>query len=213
MIQAVDENNITLFVPLMAGGQASGFLDSISARINPTPDGLGAVDPATGAFKTISIPTGQEWSLTNLVKSKDPYFTWVEADLEQYTISDNSFLRHVGWRSKSGSQVIYFQNPAAITSAQLSALTSAIGPVTPGDVVTSVVNPLYAAGEVSCPSPLPSLKAPKFKLTAVSEGFMYFFVVVAAFLGIIVATALIQDPDSFIVRIGNSIAEWFKPRK
>lgn len=209
VIQGIDGNNITVFIPLMASGQASGFLDAISSRLGPTADGLGAVDKESGKFKTIPVPTGQDWSLTNLVSARDPYFTWVDAELEQYTMFDSGFLKRIGWRSKPGPQVIYFQNPSPIAPSELSALTSSVGPVTPSDILTSIVGPLYIPGEVSCPSPPAKLKVPKFKLSPISDAAMYIFIVVAAFLGIVVATALIQDPNGMIAKLGNAIAGWF----
>ena len=209
VVQGVDGDNITVFIPLMVGGQASGFLDAISSRLGPTPDGLSDVDKESGKFKTIPIPTGQDWSLTNLVSATDPYFTWVDAELEQYTMFDTAFMKRIGWRSKTGPQVIYFQNPSPIAASELSALTSAVSPVTPSDVLSSITGPLYAAGEVSCPSPPIKLKAPKFKLSALSDATLYIFIVFAAFLGIVVATALIQDPNGMIAKLGNAIAGWF----
>jgi hypothetical protein len=184
------------------------FLSAITSRIGPSLDGLGTVDEDK-KFKTITVPTGQDWSLTKLVSATEPYFTWSNSDLEQYVISDNALMKHVGWRAKPGAQVIYFQNPVPVAAADIQKLTITVGPVIPEDVVSSVTHPLYAAGEPNCPTPLPKLKTPKFKLSSASEGLINFLLIFAVFLGIIVAVALVLSPDSFLYRMGRNLGAWF----
>jgi hypothetical protein len=208
VLQGVDGDNLMVFVPLMSSGLGGDFLDRISARLNPTEDGLGKAGEG-GKFKIIPVPTGQDWSLSKLVSSEDPYFTWVNSELEQYVISDNSLFKRIGWRAKTGPQVIYFQNPVSISSGAIEKITNTLGPVLPADVLSSVTNPLYAAGEANCSTPLPKLKVPSFKLSGISEGFISFLFLFAVFMGIVAAVALILSPDSFLYRIGRNLAEWF----
>ena len=208
MLQGVDGDNMMIFIPLMSSGVGSDFISTITNRLSHEADGLGSVGEDK-KFKTITIPTGQDWSLTKLVSAKDPYFTWSNSELEQYTISDNALMKHVGWRAKPGAQVIYFQNPVPVNAGDIQKLTTTVEPVMPEDVLTSVTNPLYSAGKANCPTPLPTLKATKFKLSGLSEGFIDFLFLFAVFLGIIVAVALVLSPDSFLYRIGRNLGEWF----
>lgn len=208
VLQGVDGDNLMVFVPLMASGGGGDFTTRITERLGPTPEGLGSPGEDK-KFKTITIPTGQDWSLTNLVSATDPYFTWSNSELEQYTISDTAFVKHVGWRSKPGAQVIYFQNPVPVNAGDIQKMTLYVGPVIPGDVLSSVTHPLYAAGKANCPNPLPKLKAPKFKLSSLSEGLINVLLLFAVFLGIIVAVALVLSPDSFLYRMGRNLAGWF----
>jgi hypothetical protein len=211
MLQGVDEGNMILFIPLSASTTSgSGFLNTIASRLNPTSDGLGVVDKDTKKFKTLTIPTGQDWSLTNVVSAKDPYFTWVDSPLEQYTIIDNPFIKHIGWRAKAGPQVIYFQNPSPVTAADIASLTAAVGAVMPGDVLSKVLDPLYSPGEISCPSPAPKFKAPKLKMSGLSENVLFVLYILAVFLGLVVAVALILSPDSYVYRMAKGIAAWFE---
>ena len=208
MLQGVDGDNLMVFVPLMASNVGGDFTTRVAERLGPTADGLGSAGDDK-KFKTITIPTGQDWSLTKLVSATDPYFTWSNSELEQYTISDNAVMKHIGWRSKPGPQVIYFQNPVPVNAADIQKLTAAVGAVIPGDVLSSVTHPLYSAGQANCPTPLPKLKVPKFKLSSMSEGFINFLLLFAVFLGIIVAVALVLSPDSFLYRMGRNLGAWF----
>jgi hypothetical protein len=207
VLQAVDGDNIMIFIPLMSSTVGGDFLVNIASHFDHNPEGLGSMED--GKFKTIAVPTGQDWSLNKLITTTDPYFTWVNSQLEQYTIVDNAIFKHVGWRAKPGPQVIYFQNPVGITSGDIQKLTSTVGPVIPGEVLSSVTHPLYAAGEVDCPTPLPKLKSPTFKLSGLSEGLIDLLFVIAVFLGIVAAVALILSPDSYLYRMGRNLAAWF----
>jgi hypothetical protein len=208
VLQGVDGDNIMVFIPLMSSGVGGDFLQTISSRLNPSAEGLGKADK-DGKFATIAIPTGQDFSLTKLVSAKDPYFTWMNGKLEQYVIADSTLFKHIGWRSTNGAQVIYFQNPVPIISSDIQKLTIAVGPVIPGDVLSSVTDPLYSAGQANCKTPLPKAKMPTFKLSGISEGFISFLFLLAVFMGIIVAVALVLSPDSFVYKIGRNLGGWF----
>jgi len=215
VFQAVDPDNIMLFIPLKSSGSGKDFLEAISARLDMTPDGLGIPDPTTKKYKEISIPTGDAWSLTRLVAASDPYFTWSDSPLEQYVIMDSPFFKRIGWRPKPGPQVIYFKKPVPITSGDIESLTSTIGPVKPEDVLNSPTNTLFVTGEPCAPpvSDEPSQPPPpKFKLSGVSEAMLYVFFSIAVFFGIIAAVALVVAKDSWAYRIGTNIASWFEKR-
>lgn len=213
MFQAVDPDNIMLFIPLKSGG-TNNFLQAISPRINSTPTGLGAPNPDTKKYNPIYISTGNEWGLTSLVKSNDSYFTWSDSPLEQYVIADTPFFKRIGWRPKPGPQVIYFKDPVPIISRDIESLTAVIGPVTPSDVLHSVTNTLFVTEEpcalaVSDTEPMQP-PPPKFKLSGVSEAMLYVFFSIAVFFGIIAAVTLMVAKDSWIYKIGTTIAAWFE---
>ena len=205
-------------------GLSFEFLAPITSRLDPTTaDGMGIKDEAvedpeimkTGSFyekvtevkrvmaakaagdsyNTITVPTGQNWALTNLVTDADPYFTWVNSDLEQYTRADSECNRYIGWRSTTGSQVIFYQNPVAIPEADLVKLTTTVGPVIPEDVIAPVMNPLYMAGRATgCTAPLPPLKLPKMQLDAkLADLMMYIFLLAAVLLAVVVAVAIVNS--------------------
>jgi hypothetical protein len=185
-----------LFIPLKAAdiGPHTMFLSAIVNVLNPaTKEGLGIVDPATNRYYegTVAAP-GQDWSISSIVDgAKDPYFTWVNGRLDQYTISDSECERHLGWRSSSGPQVVYMQNSVNVASADIAKLRTTIGTVLPADVGLTISNTMYSPGQVSCPTPLPKLKLPTFKPNpAWVDAAVYFGVLLIAFLAVVAAVSL-----------------------
>jgi hypothetical protein len=184
-----------LFIPLKAAdiGPHTTFLTAIVNVLNPaTKEGLGIVDPATNRYGTTTAAPGQDWSISSIVDgAKDPYFTWVNGRLEQYTISDSECERRLGWKSSSGPQVVYMQNSVNIAAADIAKLRTTIGTVLPSDVGLTISNTMYSPGQVSCPSPLPKLKLPTFKPNeAWVDGAVYFGILLIAFLGVVAAVSL-----------------------
>jgi len=205
-------------------GSSFEFLSPIASRLDPaTADGMGLKDnpvedpkimasgdfvaklmeyarvkraqAAGDTYNTISVPTGQNWALTNLVKESDPYFTWVNSGLEQYTRSDSDCDRYIGWRATKGAQVIFYQNPVPIAQDDFVRLTSTVGPVKPADVLSPVTNPLYMPGKATgCRVPLPPLKLPKIHIDAkVTDLMMYAFMLAAVLLAVVLAVAIVNS--------------------
>ena len=198
VLQCTDGNNIMMFIPLMRSGgfeSSSAFLSAVAAQLDPTTSrGLGIVNTDTGAYEQPDIVTGQDWSLTNLVSGTDPYFTWTNSDLEQVVKSDSECLRYIGWASKPGAQVIYFQNPVAIAAADLGKLTAVVGAVMPSDVLATVTHPLYSSGQANCPTPLPKMKPQTFSIdSGLSSIFAYFLVAGAVMFGVVLAVSLVNS--------------------
>ena len=184
-----------LFIPLKAAdsGPNVTFLTSIVNVLDPaTKEGLGIVDPATGQYGSATAAPGQDWSIASLVDgATDPYFTWVNGRLEQYTISDSECERHLGWKSTSGPQVVYFQNSVNVASADIARLRTTIGTVLPANVGLTISNTMYSPGQANCPTPLPKLKLPTFQPNAAWVDFaVYFGILLIAFLGIVAAVSL-----------------------
>jgi hypothetical protein len=228
-----------------AGGLSGKFLNTITSRLSPaSAEGLGLPDnpeedpkimesknffailrersrviqakAAGTSYLTINVQTGQDWALTNLVKETDPYFTWVNSSLEQYTRADTECVRYIGWRSTSGAQVIFYQNPVAILEADFNKLTATVGPVKPSDVLSPVTNPLYMAGKATgCKPPLPPLKLPSMKLDAkLSDLVMYIFLLAVVLLAVIFAVAIVNS-DS-LAQFGKNfmrVFSWGTPAK
>lgn len=186
-------DNLMIFIPLKRSGSSSpslSFLNTIAGQLDPaTSSGLGIVNQTTLMYEQPSVATGQEWSISNLVSGSDPYFTWVNSTLEQYVRADLACDRYIGWRSRPGPQVIYFQNPVGILSADIDKLVGTVRPVLPTSIFTNVTNPLYSSGDPHCPPPLPKIKPPTFNMDVGGLGniAIYFFSVLV----VIVAVALV----------------------
>lgn len=186
-------DNLMIFIPLKRSGSSSpslSFLNTIAGQLDPaTSSGLGIVNQTTLMYEQPSVATGQEWSISNLVSGSDPYFTWVNSTLEQYVRADLACDRYIGWRSRPGPQVIYFQNPVGILSADIDKLVGTVRPVLPTSIFTNVTNPLYSSGDPHCPPPLPKIKPPTFNMDVGGFGniAIYFFSVLV----VIVAVALV----------------------
>jgi hypothetical protein len=214
MVQCVS-GNVMLFIPLMRGsgsGTSMNFLGDIAKRLAPnTPEGLGIIDSKTNKYSTQDISVGQSWSLTQLVTGSEPYFTWVNSKIEQYTISDWECERHIGWKSSPGPQVIYLQNPIQVNPGDIDSLVATIKPVHPEDVLAAVTHPLYASGNPNCGPPPIKLRPPIPKTTEQMVGYVLFIgVLFFAFMGIVVAVAIANQENNVFKFIGDGIAEMFK---
>lgn len=206
-------DKIWMFIPLMKSdsGDSVDFLTTIAGSLDPgTSGGLGVVDPKSGKYATMSVATGQEWSIATLVKGTDPYFTWVNGKLEQYTKSESKCDRYIGWRSLSGPQVIFFQNPVGVSSSDIDKIRETIGTVLPSKIGLSVSAPLYSAGEAHCPAKPPKLKLPTFKSSQYTEYITYFGVLFIAFLAIVLAVTLINQQNGPVQYIARGIAKAFE---
>ena len=164
VLQCVDGDSLMIFIPLKKSDVTSPslqFLSPVVEHLTPlTADGLGAVDSISGQYKQLSIATGQTWSISTLVSGTDPYFTWTNSALEQYTRRDGKCDRYIGWRSTPGPKVIYFQNPVGVLSADILKLMQITGPVLPSSVLKAVTNPMYSPGvavhAAAAPTPKPT---------------------------------------------------------
>jgi len=214
------DQNIQLFIPINKsageGGTSIDFLNMIAAQLNPsTSAGLGIVNKDTKMYDYPSVHTGAEWALTRLVSGTDPYFTWVNSELEQYTKLDLVCERYIGWKSKTGAQVIYFQNPVSVSAEDVEALIRTTGPVMPGDVLGAVQHPLYSAGEPNnCKPRSPKLKLPTIKMNKRFNDFIMFFLLFCGMLLAIVFAIAFVNSDvlkSFAAGLTRLFA-WRTPR-
>lgn len=221
-----------------ASGLSAQFLNTIVSRLNPaTAEGMGLPDnpeenpkimeskdffailmerirvanakAAGTSYLKVNVPTGQDWALTNLVKDTDPYFTWVNSSLEQYTRAEYECARYLGWRSTGGAQVIFYQNPVPILETDFNRLTVTVGPVKPSDVLSPVTNPLYMAGKATgCKPVLPPLKLPSMKLDSkLSDFAMYIFLLAVVLLAVVFAVAIVNS-DS-LAQFGRGFVRLF----
>jgi hypothetical protein len=164
VLQCNSGTELEIFIPLKKGsttGASGAFLSAVSQRLDPaTSAGLGIVKKDSTEYERFDIVTGQDWSLTNLVTTSAPYFTWVDSKLEQYVKADLMCDRYIGWRSNPGPQVIYFQNPVSVSAADIDKLTATVGAVMPDTVLSNITQPLYFSGKANCPAPAPKPKTP-----------------------------------------------------
>ena len=200
-LQCIDEHNaLMLIIPLASssGGTGSGFgfLNAISANLDAaTSAGLGIVNKDTSEYEQITVNTGQDWSITNLVAETDPYFSWVNSELVQYVRLDLPCDRYLGWKSTPGAQVIYFQNPVKVSSADIDKLNATVGAVLPTDVLSTVTNPLYVAGTPrGCSPELPKLNPPSIHMDSKFLEFLSYFVSICCILlGVVGAIAFLNS--------------------
>jgi hypothetical protein len=209
--------SIWLLIPLMKTnmGDSVDFLSAIAGGLDPaTPRGLGIVNPTTGAYASQTVSTGQEWSVTKLVKGTDPYFTWVNGNYELFVKSESKCERVYGWRSTAGPQVIFFQNPVGVSGEDIDRIRETIGTVNPRDIELSVSNVLYSPGEAKCPPKFPSLKMPKFKVNpSLNESIVWFGIILTAFLAVVCAVALVVQKDGPIQRLAHGLIRMFTWKK
>ena len=206
-------DTIWMYIPLKKSnsGPAVDFLSRIAGALDPaTVNGLGIADPQTGMYKNVSVATGLDWSISNLVKGTDPYFTWVNGQLEQYVKSETECDRYIGWRASAGPQVIFFQNPVNVLGDDLDKIRETIGVLPPGEIKLSVSNTLYSPGEAKCPPKLPKLKLPTFKSNSdITEFAVYFAILLIAFLAIVLAVSLAMQTNGPIQYIARGISKVF----
>jgi hypothetical protein len=201
VVQCNSGTDLAIFIPIKKGtgvGSSAAFLSAMSQRLDPsTSTGMGIVNKDSGAYEQVDLVTGQDWSLTNLVGDADPYFTWVDSKLEQYVRSDLVCHRYIGWRSTPGPQVIYFQNPVTVSSADIDKLTATVGAVMPTNVLSVVSHPLYSAGKANCPAPAASAKPPSLSagvnVTMFGNVFTYFISVLLVLLAVAIVSFGVQS--------------------
>ena len=205
---------ITMVLPLKKSdtGASAMFLSSIAGALDPaTVDGLGIVDEKTGKYKSIHVATGQDWSINNLVKGTDPYFTWTTGDLVQYTKSESECVRNIGWKTNAGPQVIYFQNPIGITAVDIDKIRETIGVMPAEGLRLNPADVLYSPGEVSCPVKPPALKAPTFSAAPGFTDFLvYMSIILVAFFAIALAVALVMQTNGPIQYFARGISSAFR---
>lgn len=199
VIQCNSGKDLEIFIPLKKGsttGASGSFLSAMGQRLDPsTSGGLGITKKDSKEYEQFDIVTGQDWSLTNLVADADPYFTWVDSKLEQYVKADLMCDRYIGWRSLPGPQVIYFQNPVTVASADIDKLTATVGAVMPTDALSVVTHPLYSAGKANCPPRPPKITPPSsssVNVAAFGNIFIYFISVLLVLLAVAIVSFGIQ---------------------
>jgi len=206
-------DSIWMYIPLEKSnsGPAVDFLSTIAGVLDPaSAEGLGFKDPKTGTYKQVSVATGLDWSITKLIKGTDPYFTWVNGELEQYVKSETDCDRYIGWRTTSGPQVIFFQNPVGVSSDDLERIRQTIGVLDPSEIKLSLSNILYSPGEANCSAKLPKLKLPTFKPDSKLTQFaIYFGILLIAFLAVVLAVSLAMQTNGPIQAIGRSLSSMF----
>ena len=199
VVQCLGEK-ITMFIPLVGytggSGASMDFLSPITAKLDPTlSEGLGVHMENTLMYDSFDVNTGHTWSLTNLVTGESPYFTWVDSDVEQYTIRDTECDRWIGWRSTPGKQVIFFQKPVAILPADMQKITETIGVVDPAEVLKTISNPLYSPGVATdCPIVLPKFNVPDYSAySGFSDLVTYMIIMSIAVLAIVFAVLIVNS--------------------
>lgn len=199
VLQCNSGTELEIFIPLKKGsttGASGAFLSAVSQRLDPaTSAGLGIVKKDSTEYERFDIVTGQDWSLTNLVTTDAPYFTWVDSTLEQYVKADLMCDRYIGWRSKPGPQVIYFQNPVSVSAADIDKLTATVGAVMPDTVLSSITQPLYFSGRANCPAPAAKTKPPAatgLTVTTFGNVFAYFISVLLVLLAVAIVSFGVQ---------------------
>lgn len=198
VLQCNSGADLEVFIPLKKGspvGASGSFLSAMAQRLDPSSSsGLGLPVKDSKSYEQVDIVTGQDWSITNLVSEKDPYFTWVDSKLEQYVRADMQCDRYIGWRSTPGPQVIYFQNPVAVSSADIDKLTATVGAVMPSSVLSVVTHPLYSASKVNCSASQPNTKPKSVPSSGVnvSSTFMYFISVLLVLLAVTIVSFGVQ---------------------
>jgi hypothetical protein len=207
-------DQLRLFIPFKASdsGDHATFLSAIAGALDPTTSGgLGIVDPKTGKYGTAVAPTGQDWSIASLVDGvRDPYFTWVNGKLTQYTISDSECEIHLGWKASSGPIIVYFQNSIEVSASDITKIRNTIGTVAPRDVGLTINNTKYYPGESNCPAAPPKLKLPIFQSnSAWTDYLVYFGILLIAFLGIIAAVSLLMMKDGPIQFFARGLSRTF----
>jgi hypothetical protein len=199
VLQCNSGTELEIFIPLKKGsttGASGAFLSAVSQRLDPaTSAGLGIVNKDSKEYERFDIVTGQDWSLTNLVTTSAPYFTWVDSTLEQYVKADLMCDRYIGWRSKPGPQVIYFQNPVSVSAADIDKLTATVRAVMPNTVLSNITQPLYFSGRANCPAPAPKPKTPSstgLTVTTFGNVFAYFISVLLVLLAVAIVSFGVQ---------------------
>jgi len=199
VLQCNSGTELEIFIPLKKGsttGASGAFLSAVSQRLDPaTSAGLGIVNKDSNQYERFDIVTGQDWSLTNLVTTDAPYFTWVDSTLEQYVKVDLMCDRYIGWRSKPGPQVIYFQNPVPVSAADIDKLTATVRAVMPNTVLTTITQPLYFSGRANCPAPVAKAKPPAsagVNVEMIGNIFAYFISVLLVLLAVAIVSFGVQ---------------------
>ena len=115
-------NNLIVLVPINSSASGSSFLTQIAQYAVPVVAG------ASGIGEPVSVPTGAQWSLTQVIsvgegsKVSRPFFTWNSSLLKQKVLSDTPRLRRIGWASSRGPQYILMAEPISAAPGDLSTI-------------------------------------------------------------------------------------------
>lgn len=193
VLQCTDGNNLMVFIPFKKSDVSSpslSFLTAIAGKLSQ----LRVMDESTRTYGQVDVVT-DVWSLSNLVTGTDPYFAWVNSELEQYVKADTQCDRYIGWKSKAGAQVIYFRNPVGVLSSDMQTLMTTVGPVRPSAVLSSISRPLYKPGPPRAAAPQPKAAVSTFKVDAgLGYALAYFFSALFVLFAVAIVSFAIQSP-------------------
>lgn len=155
------DNKTVIFVPLVtgnAGGPGGAFVQAFASSI---PSLLGLPPVEGGEPASLNISTGKDWSLSNLISLKDPFFTWVNSEFEQYVKYDSLIERRIGWRPKDGVRYVFMQNPVQVAANDM-AMFSRLPVSDPLTVIPRLPKVYYKPGPPkNCITRVADIPAPK----------------------------------------------------
>ena len=110
----------SIYVPITSGPNPStNFISPIAVYLQS----LGSKLPS-GEYEKIDVPTGKNWSLSDIFKNDDSFFTWTMHDWQQVLDHEDANNRYYKWvpTSSAGTRIIFMQNPMVIADSDLRAI-------------------------------------------------------------------------------------------
>lgn len=156
----VDNPEVVILIPiegvLMGGGKSAQFFSRLVSYVP------GILLPnANGEYESIDVPTGSDWSLTNLIETavkgdknviSSGYFIWQgQPTYEQYISEDTPDVRRYSWRPSGRPSPGYFlfEKPLKATSMDLMTLQRL--PMTPPAEAIHPIPKRYFYRPYQCP--------------------------------------------------------------
>jgi hypothetical protein len=219
-----------VLIPISSGltyGSAGDFIGRIVQNLNAF-----TVDENTGAYQPITVPVGNDWSLTRVLPvGRGPennevavsYFQWSTTELERYPRINTPSLLRYGWRPKQGGiTTIMIYEPVRVsylTSSYIATL-----PYAPSGESAPAPNSAYVFRQGACLDCSEKPSVDPAQLEAMKEDAKNAFLnptsVIAALVATITALAAFiatyyaldwaaSGGGTFIVNATTGFSKWF----
>jgi hypothetical protein len=132
VISFIGTSGSIVFVPIVGSSSpTSQFISKISSFMTPLT--TGSSDPnfynrQTGEYQKITIPTGNDWSLSDIFSPEDSFFTWAVHDWKKELVrkrkEGSTEVSVYKWvpTSSGGTRIIFMQNPMGVAATDLQTI-------------------------------------------------------------------------------------------
>lgn len=154
MLACVSEQ-LTIYIPLTSTRNFAGTQGGAPAA--DSTNFFGDISPRLAELKQDQsiegISVGQNWSLSKLIPTDAPFFTWIQSEYQQYTkYAVPCGEMRIGYRETPGPRAIFLKNPAVIADNDMALLQHTVGRIDPTSIVSSLPQVYYYPPNTPCPA-------------------------------------------------------------